>query len=242
MIALAAGVVLGLAGSVHCGAMCGPLALLVDGARAADDRTRRWRRRAAYHAARVTTYAALGAGAGIAGGALRQAGLGRVLALLAGLTLIGLACLDLRGQRSTAAAPGRLARALGRAAAALRAHSVGHPAALGVLNGLLPCGLIYAAVTTALGMGSLAGGLAVMLGFGAGTVPALLGVSVLASTTAGARPGGRRVIAPLATAVGGLVLILQALAPAQHDHGVAGGVGVPPAAAAAPVAAGHRHP
>jgi sulfite exporter TauE/SafE len=242
MIALAAGVVLGLAGSVHCGAMCGPLALLVDGARTADDRIRRWRRRAAYHAARITTYAVLGTGAGIAGGALRQAGLGRVLALIAGLTLIALACLDLGGPRFTAAPPGRLARALGRAATALRAHSVGHPAALGVLNGLLPCGLIYAAVTIALGMGSLAGALAVMLGFGIGTVPALLGVSVLASTTAGARAGWRRVVAPLATAVGGLVLILQALAPALHDHGVAGAVDAPPSAVAAPLAPEHRHP
>jgi sulfite exporter TauE/SafE len=242
MIALAAGVLLGLAGSAHCGAMCGPLALLVDGPRQGDDGGGRWRRRIAYHAARLTTYAALGAAAGIGGHTLTQVGLGRGLALAAGLTLIGLACLDLRSRRRGREAPGRIARALGRAGSGLRRRALAHPAALGVLNGLLPCGLIYAAITAALGTGSLAGGLAMMIGFGLGTVPALLGVAVFASAGAAGSIRFRRVVAPLATAVGGLVLIVQAVAPGLHDHHVAGVAPATATAATAPLAAGHRHP
>lgn len=49
----------------------------------------------------------------------------------------------------------------------------------GVLWGLIPCGLLYAALTLAAFNGSAVGGAALTAAFGLGTTPALLGVSAL---------------------------------------------------------------
>jgi sulfite exporter TauE/SafE len=54
-----------------------------------------------------------------------------------------------------------------------RAYSVG------LLWGLLPCGLVYSVLVTALVAGSPANGALVMLAFGAGTLPSLLAVGAL---------------------------------------------------------------
>ena len=60
MNALAAGLALGIAGSLHCVAMCGPLVLAA---------APRGRRAAWYHAGRWSVYVAMGVAAGALGGA-----------------------------------------------------------------------------------------------------------------------------------------------------------------------------
>ncbi|MBF0107849.1 MAG: sulfite exporter TauE/SafE family protein [Magnetococcales bacterium] len=50
------------------------------------------------------------------------------------------------------------------------------PAALGLLTGLLPCGLHWAFQAKAFATGSITGGLSILLAFGLGTLPALLGL------------------------------------------------------------------
>jgi sulfite exporter TauE/SafE len=84
--------------------------------------------------------------------------------------------------------------------------------AIGLLNGLLPCGFVYAALGTAVTAGSPAPSMAFMAAFGMGTGPAMLGVSLLgrlASTTWRAR---LQRFAPIGLAVVGLLLILRGLA------------------------------
>jgi sulfite exporter TauE/SafE len=44
---------------------------------------------------------------------------------------------------------------------------------LGAANGLLPCGMVYVAITGALAAGSTTGGMLFMTGFGSGTLPAM---------------------------------------------------------------------
>jgi len=51
----------------------------------------------------------------------------------------------------------------------------------GLFWGWLPCGLVYSALLAAVVAGSAMQGAAVMLAFGAGTVPAMLGVGLLGS-------------------------------------------------------------
>ena len=53
----------------------------------------------------------------------------------------------------------------------------GHPLLTGMFLGLLPCGLLYTAVIAAVGRGTAVNGAVALAAFGAGTVPALLGVS-----------------------------------------------------------------
>src|SRR5690606_697335 len=49
----------------------------------------------------------------------------------------------------------------------------------GLLNGLLPCGAVYAALTGSMAMGSIGGSVLFMVCFGLGTIP-LMFISVLA--------------------------------------------------------------
>jgi sulfite exporter TauE/SafE len=62
--------------------------------------------------------------------------------------------------------------------ALLRRHSFTSLLVLGLLNGLLPCGLVYVACAGATATGGLFSGAAYMAAFGLGTVPMMLGISV----------------------------------------------------------------
>ena len=243
MIAFAAGLLLGAAGSLHCAAMCGPLLVVADGAAANAGHGARWRRRAAYHGGRLGMYALIGAGAGASGGAIDGRGFGRALAVAAGVALIAQACVAAGAARGgiTAAASGRLAGVLARAAGWLRRRGLARPVVTGALNGLLPCGLVYAALIAAGGTGGTLAALSLMIGFGLGTLPALLGVGMVSAlTTTRGGPGLRRVAVPMALVIAGIVLIARGLDPAvHHDHtGLAAPAAAVPATAAA---SGHAH-
>jgi len=181
----------GLAGSaVHCLGMCGPFVLGQVAGRAeivagGYGELQRLKQGALlpYHLGRVTTYAALGAAAGLAGRAflalpgLRMAA--AVLLLLAALALIAQA-LPAVG-RALPAAPtlpglGRIVvRLAGRVAGPQRRDALSLWC-FGLLLGFLPCGFLWGALAASSAAGGPAGGAAAMAGFGLGTVPVLVGL------------------------------------------------------------------
>jgi len=166
-----------LAGSLHCVAMCGPLVGLHGGARSL--------RLALVHAmGRLTTYAALGALAGLIGRAVDLAGhlaaVQHVAAIVAGGVILGW------GLRAMAIARGwwRIRPAQGalfqRGLSQLRGkRAVTRAWLIGVLTGFLPCGWLWAFVVSAAGTASAWAGASVMLVFWLGTVPAMTGVLAL---------------------------------------------------------------
>ena len=85
---------------------------------------------------------------------------------------------------------------------------------LGILWGWAPCALVYSALPLALVSGSALRGAAVMLAFGAGTLPALLGAGWLAGRGIGS-PG------PVARRVAGAALVVLALAGILQAFGIA---------------------
>jgi sulfite exporter TauE/SafE len=162
---------LGLVGSAHCAGMCGPLALALPPT--GNTRALFLAGRLAYNAGRLLTYAAIGAVFGLLGQSLALAGLQRWVSLGIGVALlIGL----LASSRFATGLPvvnavGWLKSALGRL---LQRRSLGSVFALGLLNGLLPCGLVYVAAATATATGHFLTGLQSMVVFGLGTVPMML--------------------------------------------------------------------
>jgi len=50
---------------------------------------------------------------------------------------------------------------------------------IGILNGFLPCGLVYIAIASAIVLGSVEQGVVYMVVFGLGTIPVMLSLSVL---------------------------------------------------------------
>jgi sulfite exporter TauE/SafE len=169
-------VVGGLLGSAHCVGMCGGFALALGSS--GRGLTANLRRQLTYCLGRVFTYTAGGAVIGYGGWRLSSlVAVVHVQALLcvaAGVLLIvqGLdAAGVLRPSRPLVATrpclgPSLFAALLG----ATRSHSV---FLAGVVNGLLPCGLVYAYLALAASSGDLLRGAATMALFGLGTVPAL---------------------------------------------------------------------
>jgi hypothetical protein len=81
----------------------------------------------------------------------------------------------------------------------------------GVLNGLLPCGFVYAALATALTAGDLVESMTFMAAFGAGTGPAMLGVSLVGRVASAAWRARLQRLVPYGLAFVGLLLIVRGL-------------------------------
>ena len=229
MTALVAGLVFGLAGSGHCAAMCGPLAVLAaprTAERDAGQGDSGGAHRAAlhavlYHCGRASTYLVLGVLAALIGGSVARAGFGRVLAVVAGLALVAQALVAARLVAAPVDGPGRsITVILVRVSNWLRAHGVAGPLVFGVLNGLLPCGLLYAALVAAAGLADLRDSLIFVAAFAVGTTPALVVVTMASRALFGRVPTGIRRAAPVALALVGVLLIVRGV---QQPHAAAHG-------------------
>jgi len=204
----------GLAGGVmHCAPMCGPFVLGQVGAKMqaaqACGQCRHLGILPGYHVGRIVTYSALGGLAGLVG---VVPGLGR----LAGVALAVAALLFLgQGLRRLAPSIGRylprpqhtpsiVTSLLGRVGSL-----TGLP--LGLALGLLPCGLLYAALLAASAAGGPAEGALAMLLFGLGTVPALLAIGIAGQAAARRWQHAIGPVAPLLLLVNAAVLGVMAV-------------------------------
>lgn len=187
---LAAMLALGLATGLHCVGMCGGIVAAFSARRVipiAGASRPAPLRQAVFNAGRVSTYAALGAAAGAAGGAVpvMQGALPAqtVLFVLANAALI-LAGLYLAGAGRLLGRLEDLVFPLWRrvqpaAARLMQAQSPLAAYAAGLLWGLLPCAMVYGALAAATLAGGAAQGALAMSAFGAGTLPWLLGAGAV---------------------------------------------------------------
>jgi sulfite exporter TauE/SafE len=162
---------LGLAASLHCAQMCGPIVFCVT------QSGRPVAGQIAYNTGRIFTYAALGAVAGgVGSGVTRLAGVEQTAAIVAGAFMILAGALMVGASRRTLVQierwrmPRALTRSIGRL---LLAPGAGRRLGLGALMGFLPCGLIYAALLKAAAAGSPGAGAVSMAAFGLGTAVSL---------------------------------------------------------------------
>ena len=171
-MSLLAVLVTGLLGSAHCIGMCGGFAMALG----ALPGTRPYAvRMAGYAVGKTAMYALLGALAGSVGYALFLAAPAqKMLTGLFGVAIVATGVLLWRGGRAGGPVGGwvaaRLAAPLGRL---VGRRTLGAAVGLGALNGLLPCGLVWAMLAVAAASGSAARGALVLAVFGAATIPAL---------------------------------------------------------------------
>ncbi len=167
--------ILGLVGGLHCAGMCGPLALALPG------KNRQGVvflvGRLAYNVGRVVAYCLLGLVFGALGKTLWLAGFQRWTSVALGVALlVGLfASRKLALWQPITAVVARLKVAMG---GLLRRRSTATLGLLGVLNGFLPCGLVYVACAGAAATGGVFAGMEYMAAFGLGTVPMMLAISL----------------------------------------------------------------
>ncbi len=203
---------LGLAGSLHCVGMCGPLLLALP-----LDAHGKWqvlRQMLVYHSGRILTYAALGVLFGLLGKGLAVAGFQKILSIGAGVFMLGMAFMAWRFERLVTALPGfetfthRVKSSIGNL---MRHKPNGSTFSIGLLNGLLPCGMVYAAIAGAIATtGALEGGL-FMAVFGLGTLPLLLMVSVLGRSFSVSIRQKIKIAQPILLGLVGLLLLQRGL-------------------------------
>jgi len=222
-MSLAAALLAGLAGGVHCAAMCGPLIGIACGPRQRG-RGREWLRHAlAYNAGRIATYMIAGAltgAVGAAGLALRGTPLTQQALLAAMSVSLILLAIYIAGyapfvhgvERAGAAVWRRVSPGAGRF---MPADTPGRAFGLGLIFGWLPCGMVYAVLIAALATADPLHGALVMAAFGLGTLPNVLAISAWFKYLAAAAKGrlGRALIAAVIAAVG-VLGILKATQPA----------------------------
>lgn len=167
--------VIGFAGSLHCIGMCSPLAMAVTSMNASA-----FRSRLIYNSGRVLTYGLMGAAVAGAGFLLPFDKFQNMISISLGIAMLAVGFGSLKSiripgltqlmQRFITLLKGLFARHLKR-------KNMGTMALLGALNGLLPCGLTIVALTWCLTLQGPLDGFYFMLIFGAGTLPAMLGLT-----------------------------------------------------------------
>ncbi len=170
---------MGLVGSLHCIGMCGPIALALpyqDGSK--------WRAASnvlLYNLGRISTYAVLGAIIGIVGKGLFLTGLQSYFSIGMGILLLLAALFSINIERQLFTIPalqqlntwvkiklGALFKRNDRSTLLL----------IGVMNGLLPCGLVYMAIVGAVMLPTVSSSALYMALFGLGTLPMMLSTAI----------------------------------------------------------------
>ena len=208
---LAPAVLLGLVGSAHCIGMCGPLALAIPSI--GEGWAGRLGGAALLNGGRVVTYVLFGFLFGAFGRGLQLAGIQQAVSISLGvMILLGVAVPALLRTGKLAQIPARLVMRLqGTMAKQLKRTSPGGLFLTGMLNGLLPCGLVYLALAGALAYGGWQEGGLFMLLFGLGTWPALIAVRLGGHGLTPAWRSGLRKLAPYVMGLMAMLLIIRGL-------------------------------
>ncbi|PEN13590.1 hypothetical protein CRI94_09795 [Longibacter salinarum] len=207
-----AGLAFGFFGSVHCVGMCGPLALSLPGTGRG-----RWRylsERLLYNIGRAITYTTLGGVIGALGALVSLSGVQQWLSIGIGLIMILGALIPWVSRRVN-----RLehlpARFLGRVMKPIqslyRRGGFGAMLVVGLLNGLLPCGFVYAALATSVTAGSVYTSMSFMAAFGLGTIPAMFTVSIMGRLASATWRTRLQKLVPIGLVVVGVLLVLRGL-------------------------------
>ena len=202
----------GLLSSFHCVGMCGPIAMMLPVSH--DNPTRKAFQVATYHLGRLSSYTFLGLLFGIFGRGLYLAGFQQNLSIFIGIAILLVVIIPERLIASwTFAQP--IYMFLGRAKSKLgqqfKKSSFGSLFTIGILNGLIPCGMVYVAIFGAIGMQNEVYGMLYMLLFGLGTIPLMTAVVYLKAFISLSLRNKINKIIPYVAVVVGILFILRGL-------------------------------
>jgi len=210
MFAVAA-LLLGLLGSVHCIGMCGPIALALPLQR---EKTKTLLSGIfIYNFGRALTYSILGALSGLAGNVVQWAAGQQTLSITAGILILLTLLAGLFGKHLKISSPltkgfSWIRKAFGKLFKRQRPDAL---LLIGMLNGLLPCGLVYAGLAGAAATGNFLNGALFMFVFGLGTIPVLFSLSFAGSKISFSMREKMRKAVPVFVGIMALLLVLRGL-------------------------------
>lgn len=206
------GLMIGLVGSLHCIGMCGPIAVALPlGNRSFTDRAFGG---LLYNLGRTVTYGVMGAIFGLLGKGIEMAGFQQWASILLGVVMIlsVLFPFMFKGQISNGSFSNGFTRSLISKLKILFGNHAKHNLLfIGLLNGLLPCGLVYVAIAGAINTNDVVTGIFFMIAFGIGTIPLLLAVSLAGNMIGGAMKRKLDRIVPVFIILLGIIFILRGM-------------------------------
>ncbi len=204
--------IFGLISSLHCIGMCGPIALMIPVDRT--NPTKKATQISTYHLGRLSAYACIGFIFGLVGKGFFLAGIQQRLSIFIGVAMI---ITILTPERVLAnynfSKPvyrliSKIKSSLGKQ---FKNKSYKSLFTIGLLNGFLPCGMVYVALFGAIAMQNVPFGILYMLLFGIGTIPMMSSVTYLNSIMTVSFRNKIQKLIPYVGVIIGVLFILRGL-------------------------------
>ena len=199
----------GLISSFHCIGMCGPIAMMLPVDR--NNPTKKVTQIFTYHIGRLTAYGTIGLIFGLVGKGFFMAGIQQNLSIFIGAAMIAVILIPEKTfakynfSKPVFVLISKLKATLG---SQFRNKSYKSLFTIGLLNGFLPCGMVYVALFGAIAMQNAGFGVLYMVLFGLGTVPMMSSVIYINSyLTLPIRNKIQRVIPYVAVLIGVLFIL-----------------------------------
>jgi sulfite exporter TauE/SafE len=202
----------GLISSLHCIGMCGPIAMMLPVDQ--NNSAKKALQILLYHAGRLTSYATLGLLFGLLGKGLYLAGMQQRFSIVLGVLMILIAVIPERifAQYNFSKPIYKvIAKVKSSLGSQFKRKTADAFFTIGVFNGLLPCGLVYAALFGAIAMQNVTLGIAYMLLYGLGTIPLMSAVVYLSSILSMPFRNKLQKLVPLITVIIGVLFVLRGL-------------------------------
>ena len=164
--------ILGLISSLHCIGMCGPIAMMLPVEH--ENEAKKVTQIVTYHLGRLTAYATIGLIFGLMGRGFFLAGLQQKMSIFIGVAMIIAVLIPEKVfSRYNFSKPVYkiISKTKSRLGSQFKNRSYKSLFTIGLLNGFLPCGMVYIALFGAIAMQSAGFGILYMLLFGLGTIP-----------------------------------------------------------------------
>lgn len=211
-------IVLGLVSSLHCVAMCGPIAMMLPVSQYNPEK--KALQLLTYHIGRMTSYTSIGCLFGSLGRGFQLAGIQQQLSLIAGIVMITIAVMPATlFARYNFSKP--VFKVISKAKSALgqqmRNQSFKSLFTIGLLNGFLPCAMVYAALFGAMATQGILSGASYMAFFGLGTIPLMSIIVYVKNWLTFPIQNKIQKIIPFAVGFVGVLLILRGLSLGIHN-------------------------
>lgn len=204
--------IFGLVSSLHCIGMCGPIAMMLPVDR--NNPTKKALQILLYHAGRLTSYATLGLLFGLLGKGLYLAGMQQRFSIVLGILMILIAIIPERilakynFSKPIYSVISKVKSSLGNQ---FKRKTPDAFFTIGIFNGLLPCGLVYAALFGAIAMQNVTLGMTYMILYGIGTIPLMSAVVYVSSILSMPFRSKLQRVVPLITVIIGVLFIMRGM-------------------------------
>jgi uncharacterized protein len=205
---------LGIFGSLHCIGMCGPLAIAVFNSKDPGTSQKTYFSSLYYNIGRTVSYTFLGIIFGLLGSLAMIAGMQRGLSVFAGTVLLLIFIFSLNPDQIIGKIT-FLSRFYKKIISRLHFYLTKIKTVsyfnFGIINGFLPCGLVYLALAGALSLGNVWGSAGFMMFFGLGTIPAMAALLLFQGKIGDKLRWSLRRLYPLISLFLGIYLIYRGL-------------------------------